>query len=594
MNSNETRVPAHLGQYIVEQDYSAYDEVSHAIWRFVLLHTYERLKATAHPAYANGLFETGMSVERIPKISEMNDCLARFGWRAVCVDGFIPPRAFVEFQALGILPIAADIRTLAHLAYTPAPDILHEAAGHAPILVEPEYRAFIQRFGQLGSKAFTLPEDTAVHRAIHTLSQVKEDPGSTAEQLSAATQALERANAQCQRLSEAAALARLYWWTAEYGLVGNTTDYRLYGAGLLSSLWESYSCHSPEVRKIPLSAACTNVGYDITRAQPQLFVAQDFAQLSAVLEQVASGLAFRRGGLCATARAVDSQELATLRLGGDTEISGIVDQYGQRDGAVTWLQFSERTALYHRGAPLSWRGLPLEITDYRLPLGPLASSSPTFTTQHGSTRLGGDVTLRYQNGAQISGRVVDTLLDSEGKLSALLFSGATINVPDRPPCYETELYPVIFGECVEGHSGAAHPSYYPASSGRRALVPRPRSRSDAERQLLNLYERALEAWRNQGRDITGIFSQIHGALQRSFPDEWLLRWNLFESLLRIGAHTQTQNDAHALVDTLRSELEALEIRYQHREPIATGLRSLLQHYTEPRLPSEAGAHHGGP
>src|SRR5688500_3815353 len=115
-------VPAHLRRFVVEPDYDRYTAIDQAVWRFVLLQTLARLIETAHPAYREGLERTGISVERIPSIGEMNDKLSRFGWGAVCVDGFIPPRAFQEFQARGILPIAAEMRTHEHVAYTPAPD----------------------------------------------------------------------------------------------------------------------------------------------------------------------------------------------------------------------------------------------------------------------------------------------------------------------------------------------------------------------------------------------------------------------------------------------------------------------------------------
>jgi phenylalanine-4-hydroxylase len=150
-------VPAHLRRFVVQQDYSQYTPADQAVWRFVLLQMHARLAHSAHPAYREGLAATGISVERIPGIDEMNDKLARFGWSAVCVDGFIPPRAFQEFQASAILPIAADIRSRAHLAYTPAPDIIHEAAGHAPILPDPVFAAYLRRIGDLGRKAFALP-----------------------------------------------------------------------------------------------------------------------------------------------------------------------------------------------------------------------------------------------------------------------------------------------------------------------------------------------------------------------------------------------------------------------------------------------------
>ena len=69
----------------------------------------------------------------------MNDILGKIGWGAVAVDGFIPPAAFMEFQAYKVLVIACDMRQMHHIEYTPAPDIVHEAAGHAPIIVDREY-----------------------------------------------------------------------------------------------------------------------------------------------------------------------------------------------------------------------------------------------------------------------------------------------------------------------------------------------------------------------------------------------------------------------------------------------------------------------
>src|SRR5690606_11784046 len=140
--------------------------------------------------------------------------------------------------------------------------------------------------GEVGARAFRAPEDDAVYDAIYELSEIKERPGATREAILAAEAALERAKREERRVSEATRLSRLYWWTAEYGLVGTPEDYKLYGAGLLSSLGESHSCHAPGVRKLPLTPDCVETSYDITRAQPQLFVARDFEHLNEVLEAV--------------------------------------------------------------------------------------------------------------------------------------------------------------------------------------------------------------------------------------------------------------------------------------------------------------------
>src|SRR4051812_37610562 len=214
-----------------------------------------RLGDSAHPAYREGLSQTGISVDRIPRIAEMNERLARFGWGAVCVDGFIPPRAFQEIQARGLLPIAADMRTREHLVYTPAPDIIHEAAGHAPILPEPAYAAYLRRIGEIGKRAFTVPEEDRVFQASYALSEVKEDPNASPASVARVEHDLAAAVSSVPEDSEASWLSRLYWWTAEYGLVGEVSNYRMYGAGLLSSLGESYSCHAPASKRARSTSA---------------------------------------------------------------------------------------------------------------------------------------------------------------------------------------------------------------------------------------------------------------------------------------------------------------------------------------------------
>src|SRR5512146_3283157 len=94
-------IPAHLRRFVVQQDYDAYTAEDQAVWRFVVLQTHARLLTTAHEAYGPGFDATGISVDRIPRIEDVSERLSRFGLRAVCVDGFVPPRAFQAFQANG-------------------------------------------------------------------------------------------------------------------------------------------------------------------------------------------------------------------------------------------------------------------------------------------------------------------------------------------------------------------------------------------------------------------------------------------------------------------------------------------------------------
>src|SRR6185437_6285197 len=177
------KIPDHLLPYIARQDASLYTPIDHASWRYILRVSKAFFSKFAHQKYLDGLVETGISTERIPLIDEMDTKLRRLGWRAVPVSGFIPPAVFMEFQSLGILPIACEMRTLEHLAYTPAPDIVHEAAGHAPIIADPDYAAYLRNYGEVARRAIFSDKDMAVYAAVRALSEVKEDPASTPHQI---------------------------------------------------------------------------------------------------------------------------------------------------------------------------------------------------------------------------------------------------------------------------------------------------------------------------------------------------------------------------------------------------------------------------
>ena len=315
-------LPPHLRRFTVAQDHAAYTPQDHAVWRHVLRRLTKYLRDHAHPRYLAGLEATGIEVERIPSLDEMNARLSRVGWSAVAVRGFIPPAVFTELQSRRVLAIAADIRTHEHIEYTPAPDIVHESAGHAPFLADPTYAEYLQRAGEVGFRAIASAEDQAVFEAIRNLSIVKEDPAADAEEVALAEARLAAAAASVRYASEAARASRLYWWTAEYGLVGTLDAPMLYGAGLLSSIGEAVHCLTPAVRKLPLSAACADVAYDITRMQPQLFVARDFDQLFEVLEEFAVTLSWRRGGDHGLEEARRARTVNHLALSGGRELSG--------------------------------------------------------------------------------------------------------------------------------------------------------------------------------------------------------------------------------------------------------------------------------
>lgn len=558
---------------MVQQDYEAYGEIAHAVWRFVMLNNHARLQHSAHPAYQRGLQAAGIDLQRIPRIDHMNECLQQFGWGAVCVDGFIPPRAFVEFQARGVLPIAADMRTLEHLPYTPAPDIIHEAGGHAPFLSEPEYAAFLRAIGEVGQRAFTLPQDGRVYTAIHALSELKEDPTATPQQVQHAEERLQQALGECRRSSDAAKLARLYWWTVEYGLVGRPDDYAIYGAGLLSSLGESHGCHRPEVIKRTLDAGCVEVAYDITRPQPQLFVARDFAQLGEVLEQVQRGLAHQQGGLVSLQAALASGEPCSVEFEDGVRITGSLQQCEARKAEAIFLHFEGACAIQLPEGETVGAPRVLWSQDYRCPLLQL---HPDEAAGIARCQPGSRIRVSDVNSVNIEGVVVERFDAPGGTPAVLTLQRARIVRPGHAPWYPAALYPLLCGRVLGACAGNPDAVSAADPSKRPSLVPRQGRTPRGEHGLEALYERVREGMQGLSTgEMEQCFTQVYTTLRRDFPDEWLLRWNLLEHMLQVDA-------LPALQKTLRAELEALEIRLQRAQPIATGLAYLTHELASER------------
>jgi phenylalanine-4-hydroxylase len=338
LSSAIEKIPKHLHKYIVEQNYDRYTYEDQEVWRFVMRQLKSFLIKNAHAAYEKGLSLTGISVEEIPKISVMDDKLKKFGWRAVPVSGFIPPAAFMEFQAHGILPIASDMRTIEHILYTPAPDIVHEAAGHAPILIDPEFSQYLKNYAEVASKSIISSEDLNLYEAIRNLSDIKESTQSNKSDIDLAETNLKTAISNMTYVSEAQLLGRMNWWTAEYGLIGELENPKIFGAGLLSSIGESrLALKKPKL--IPLDIECLNYSYDITEPQPQLFVAQDFKSLNLVLNELANSLAYKKGGLEGLEKAKQSKTVCTVITNSNLSYSGILLDYKISSDQIIKLNF---------------------------------------------------------------------------------------------------------------------------------------------------------------------------------------------------------------------------------------------------------------
>jgi phenylalanine-4-hydroxylase len=322
-----SRLPAYLQQYVTTQNYELYSARDQAVWRFILRQNRSYFREHAYSKYMHGLKKTGIPVHRIPRVAEMDSCLEEFGWGAVPVSGFIPPAAFLGFQAHRVLPIATQMRRMENIAYTPAPDIVHEAAGHAPILSDPGYRDYLASYAEVAKKAILNSEDLCLYEAIRGLSDIKEDPNGSADQIKQAEENLENAKNSVSKVSEATKMSRMAWWTTEYGLLQEEGALKIYGAGLLSSVGESQACFEPSVEKRSLDKACVEQGYDITDHQPLLYVANSITHLHEVLEDFSKDLAFRRGGDYGLRLAVDSKLPASFEYTDGIVLTGVLQKY---------------------------------------------------------------------------------------------------------------------------------------------------------------------------------------------------------------------------------------------------------------------------
>jgi phenylalanine-4-hydroxylase len=535
-NSAVAATPKHLLQFAVDQRYDDYTSVDHAVWRFIMRQNTFFLREYAHKVYFQGLLDTGISFERIPRIEEMNDILGKIEWGAVAVDGFIPPAAFMEFQAYKVLVIACDMRQIHHIEYTPAPDIVHEAAGHAPIIVDREYSNYLQRFGEVGAKAMSSKKDFELYEAIRHLSILKEQPNGDAKEIEEATKLVEHRQKTLGKPSEMALLSRLHWWTVEYGLIGTMENPKIYGAGLLSSIGESVSCLEPHVKKIPYSIDATNTPFDITTKQPQLFVTRDFKQLRDVLEEFASKMAYSVGGLEGISKAIECNNVATCEYSSGLQVTGVFSEVLVDGNKVPiYLRTSSPSALAFENKELPGHGRDYHKEGFGAPIGKWkqSSTSPESLKDDELRKLGvieGEkAKLEFASGIAVEGRI-DKILRRDGKLVLITFSNSSVKYGDRilfDPAWGT--YDMAVGERITSvFNGAADKDLY----NQVALVPRERTikvPSDAKRKKLeNLYAQVRKIRESKtGYERLG---EIWETQQAEHPGDWLLSMEIFEIL----------------------------------------------------------------
>jgi len=227
-----------LEQAELKQEWESYTPEQHAIWR-TLFHRQEAILARrACQPFLDGLKALGVEAEGIPDFRRLNEALERATrWGIVAVPGLVADDVFFEHLANRRFPSTCFIRRQDQLDYLQEPDIFHDIFGHVPMLMNPVFADYMQAYGEGGLKAL--------------------------------------------RLGNLHHLARLYWYTVEFGLIRTAEGLRIYGSGIVSSKGESIYClENPAPRRLGFALLrVMRTNYHIDRFQQTYFVIDDFRQL---------------------------------------------------------------------------------------------------------------------------------------------------------------------------------------------------------------------------------------------------------------------------------------------------------------------------
>jgi len=227
--------PGAAADWTIDQNWAAYTRVEHDTWDTLYARQMAILPGRASDAFLNGLNALDLNTGGIPDFAVMNPKLkALTGWTVHCVPGLVPDDVFFDHLANRRFVSGQFIRKPDQLDYIQEPDIFHDVFGHVPMLTDPDFADYMQAYGKGGQRAASLG----------LLPQ----------------------------------LARLYWYTVEFGLAQSPQGLRIYGAGIVSSATESvFALDDPSPNRI---------GFDMERVMRTLYRIDDFQQVYFVIDSI--------------------------------------------------------------------------------------------------------------------------------------------------------------------------------------------------------------------------------------------------------------------------------------------------------------------
>ena len=238
--------------WTIEQGWENYTPEEHATWRTLFERQTRLLPGRACDEFVQGMRDLPIGAEQIPDFRRLSDVLMkRTGWQVVAVPGLVPDDVFFEHLANRRFPSGHFIRKPEELDYLQEPDVFHDVFGHVPMLMNPTMADYIQAYGEGGLRA--------------------------------------------QRLGQLDSLARVYWYTVEFGLLQQSDGLRIYGAGIASSYSESvFAIDDPSPNRIQFELErVMRTHYRIDDFQESYFVIRDIDELL-TLAQIDFGPLYQR------------------------------------------------------------------------------------------------------------------------------------------------------------------------------------------------------------------------------------------------------------------------------------------------------------
>ncbi len=257
--------------WTIDQGWANYTPAEHAVWKTLFERQTKLLPGRACDEFVEGMKNLPIGAEQIPNFLELSEVLMqRTGWQVVAVPGLVPDEVFFEHLANRRFPSGNFIRKPHELDYLEEPDVFHDVFGHVPMLMNPAIADYIQAYGVGGLRA--------------------------------------------KKLGVLDKLARVYWYTVEFGLIQQKEGLRIYGAGIASSRTESvFSLDDPSPNRIAFDLErVMRTHYRIDDFQESYFVIDSLADLldlatidfAPLYERIAGQPEYQPGDVLATDRVI--------------------------------------------------------------------------------------------------------------------------------------------------------------------------------------------------------------------------------------------------------------------------------------------------